>query len=88
MFHVLRTTALVTDWSGTGKSLGLLQKNGEWAGPVTIACCKGGWQIVFMSSRFNNDAHSRYSAIEGKALTVYWAKDKADISSPGVRICI
>ena len=31
-----------------------------------------------MSSRFNNDAQSRYSAIAGEALTVYWAKDKAD----------
>ena len=33
---------------------------------------------MFMSSRFNKDAQSRYSAIEGKALTVYWAKDKID----------
>ena len=31
-----------------------------------------------MSSRFNNDAQSRYSPIEGEALTVYWATSKAD----------
>ena len=31
-----------------------------------------------MSSRFNTDAQSRYSAIEGEALCVYWAKDKAN----------
>ena len=78
MFQVGRTTALVTDWSRTGQSLGLWQKHCDCDGPVTIACCKGGWQIVFMLSRFNNDAQSRYSAIEGEALSVYWAKDKAD----------
>ena len=31
-----------------------------------------------MSSRFNNDAQSRYSPIEGEAITVYWATSKAD----------
>ena len=49
-----------------------------YGGPVTIACCRGRWKIVFMSSRFNNDAQSRYSPIEGEALTVYWATSKAD----------
>ena len=33
-----------------------------------------------MSSRFNDVAQSRYSAIEGEALTVYWAKYRADFS--------
>ena len=31
-----------------------------------------------MSSRFNNDAQSRYSPIEGEALTMFWAINKAD----------
>ena len=31
-----------------------------------------------MSSRFHNDAQSRYSPIEGKALNIYWAVNKAD----------
>ena len=31
-----------------------------------------------MSSRFNNDAQSWYSPIEGGALTVNWATSKAD----------
>ena len=78
MFQVSRITALVTDWSETGQALGLWQKHYECSGPITIACFREGWRIVFMSSRFNNDAQSRYSAIEGEALTVYWAKDKAD----------
>ena len=45
---------------------------------MTIVCCRGGWKIVFMSSRFNNDAQSRYSPIEGEALTIFWAVNKAD----------
>ena len=31
-----------------------------------------------MSSRFNNDAQSRYSAIEGECMTLYWAINKTD----------
>ena len=30
-----------------------------------------------MSSRFNNDAQLRYSPIEGEALTMFWAINKA-----------
>ena len=78
MFEVSRVTALVTDWSQEGQALGLWQKHCECAGPVAITCCRGGWKIVLMSSRFNNDAQSRYSPIEGEALTLYWATSKAD----------
>ena len=78
MFEVSRVTALVTDWSIEGQSLGLWQKHCSCKGPVTIVCCRGGWKIVFMSSRFNNDAQSRYSPIEGEALTMFWAINKAE----------
>lgn len=78
LFKVLRVTALVTDWALEGQSLGLWQKHCSCEGPVTIVCCRGGWKILFMSSRFNNDAQSRYSPIEGEALTIYWALNKAD----------
>ena len=78
MFQLDRITALVTDWSIEGQSLGLWQKHCSCKGPVTIVCCRGGWKIVFMSSRFNNDAQSRYSPIEGEALTMYWAINKSD----------
>ena len=71
-------TVLVTDWSLEGQSLGLWQKHCNCKGPVTIVCCRRGWKIVFMSSRFNNDAQSRYSPIEGEALKKFWAVNKAD----------
>ena len=48
MFEVGQKTALVTDWSKTGQALGLWQKHCQCGGPVTIACCRGGWRIVFM----------------------------------------
>ena len=78
MLELDRITALVTDWSVEGQSLGLWQKHCSCKGPVTIVCCRSGWKIVFMSSRFNNDAQSRYSPIEGEALTMFWAVNKAD----------
>ena len=77
-FDLDRITALVTDWSIEGQSLGLWQKHCSCKGPVTIVCCRGGWKIVFMSSRFNNYAQSRYSPIEGETLTMFWAVNKAD----------
>ena len=78
MFQVDRTTALVCDWSKEGQSLGLWQKYCNCAGQTTILCCKEGWKIVFMSSRFNNDAQSRYSPIEGECMTLFWAIHKTD----------
>ena len=68
----------MTDWSKTGQAIGLWQKHCQCEGEITISCCRGGWQIVFTSSRFNNDAQSRYSAIEREALTVYWGLEKTD----------
>ena len=70
--------ALVTDWAQEKQSLGIWQKHFDCKGPITIVCCRSGWRIVFMSSRINNDAQSRYSPIEGEALTVYWATSKGD----------
>ena len=78
MFEVDRITALVCDWSIEGQSLGLWQKHCHCQGPVTILCCQSGWKIVFMASRFNNDAQRRYSPIEGECLTLFWAIHKCD----------
>ena len=78
MFEVDQITALVCDWSKEGQSFGLWQKHCACAGPITILCCKGGWHIVFMSSRFNNDAQNRYSPIEGECVTLFWGIHKTD----------
>ena len=78
MFEMDQITALVTNWNIEGHSLGLWQKHCACKGPVTIVCCRGGWKIVFMLSRFYNHAQSRCSPIEGECLTLYWAINKAD----------
>ena len=78
IFEVDRITALVCDWSIEGQSLGLWQKHCNCSGKVTILCCRGGWKIICMASRFNNAAQRNYSPIEGECLTVFWALQKAD----------
>ncbi|GFN83679.1 transposon tf2-11 polyprotein [Plakobranchus ocellatus] len=40
-------------------------------------CCKTGWQITLVGSRFTSGAESRYAPIEGEALAVVDALDKA-----------
>ena len=78
MFKVSQVTVLVTEWSVEGQSLGLWQKHCNCKGPVTMICCRGVWKIVFMSSRFNNNLQSRYSPIEGEALTIFWTVNRVD----------
>ena len=78
IFEVDRITALVCDWLIEGQSLGLWQKHCHCRGEVTILCCRGGWKIVFMASRFNNAAQRNYSPIEGECLTLFWALNKGD----------
>ena len=47
MFKVNRITALVTDSSKEGQSLGLWQKHYSCKCDITILCYKGKWKIVF-----------------------------------------
>ena len=35
-----------------------------------LFCCKDGWRITLLGSRFTHAAESRYAAIEGEALAV------------------
>ena len=42
-------------------------------------CCKEGWQTVFVASKFNQPAVSRYHPIEGEAYAATWALDKCKI---------
>ena len=40
-------------------------------------CCQGGWEIALVGSRFTHAAESRYAPIEGEALAVADALEKA-----------
>ena len=39
-------------------------------------CCNDGWHLIFVGSRYCNDAESRYAPIEGEASAIAWALQK------------
>ena len=76
IFDPSKPTCLATDWSKNGIGFWLLQKHGDCRGPVPF-CCAGGWKITLVGSRFTHAAESRYAPVEGEALAVVDALDKA-----------
>ena len=73
-FDKTKPTHLATDWSRDGI--------GFWIEtlfmPINLSfCCQNGWKITLVGSRFTNSAESRYEPIEGEALAVADALDKA-----------
>ena len=62
-------TCLATDYSGVGIGFFLLQKHCSCSG-TTPTCCKSGWQLTLVGSRFLHDAETRYAPIEGECLAV------------------
>ena len=76
IFDQSRPTCLATDWSKEGLGYWLVQKHCDCAG-VRPFCCKSGWKVVLMGSRFTHGAESHYAPIEGEALAVVDALDKA-----------
>lgn len=76
IFDKSRPTCLATDWSKTGIGFWLLQKH--CACPVSKPfCCRTGWRVTLVGSRFTSSAESRYAPVEGEALAVADALDKA-----------
>ena len=65
-------TCLATDYSGVGIGFFLLQKHCScpWNTPT---CCKSGWQLTLVGSRFLHDAERRYALIEGECLAVAYS---------------
>ena len=76
IFDKTKPTCLATDWSKQGIGYWLFQKHCSC--PSTdLFCCKQGWKITLVGSRFTHAAESRYAPIEGEALAVADALDKA-----------
>ena len=76
IFDKTKPTCLATDWSKEGLGFYLLQKHCNCT-PTKPFCCKGGWKITLVGSRFTSSAESRYAPIEGEALAVVYALEKA-----------
>ena len=76
IFDKTKPTCLATDWSKDGVGYWLFQKHCTCP-TQDIFCCKTGWKITLVGSRFTHAAESRYAPIEGEALAVADALDKA-----------
>lgn len=76
IFDKIKPTCLATDWSKYGVGYWLFQKHCTCP-TQDIFCCKMGWKITLVGSRFTHAAESRYAPIEGEALAVADALDKA-----------
>ncbi|VDI76071.1 Hypothetical predicted protein [Mytilus galloprovincialis] len=76
IFDKSKPTCLATDWSKTGIGFWLFQKHCSCKGSEPF-CCNTGWRITLVGSRFTHPAESRYAPVEGEALAVVDALDKA-----------
>ena len=76
IFDKMKPTCLATDWSKSGIGYWLLQKHCQCPG-TTPFCCPGGWKTTLVGSRFLHAAEAHYAPIEGEALAVADALDKA-----------
>ena len=76
IFDKKKPTCLATDWSKSGIGYCLLQKHCRCQ-KVKPFCCKTGWKTVLIGSRFTHSSESRYAPIEGEALAVADALERA-----------
>ena len=76
IFDKSKPTCLATDWSKDGIGYWLFQKHCTCRNE-TLFCCRSGWKITLVGSRFTHPAESRYAPIEGEALAVAEALQKA-----------
>ena len=75
IFDQTRPTCIATDWSQEGLVYWLPQKHCDCADARPF-CCKSGWKVVLLGSRFTHGAESRYASIEGEALAIVDALNK------------
>lgn len=76
IFQKGRPTCLISDWSREGIGFWLTQKHCSCLS-VSPICCKSGWKVVLVGSRFLKPAETRYSVVEGEALAVAYALHKS-----------
>ena len=76
IFDKTKPTCLATVWSKSGIGFWLFQKHCQCPDTIPL-CCNDGWKTTLVGSRFTHDAESRYAPIEGEALPVADALDKA-----------
>ena len=76
IFDKGRPTCLATDWSKSGIGFWLTQKHCKCQSSDPF-CCREGWRVTLVGSRFTHAAESRYAPVEGEALAVADALNRA-----------
>ena len=76
LFDKSKPTCLATDWSKNGIGFWLFQKHCKCVRTVPF-CCRDGWKITLIGSRFTSATESRYAPVEGETLAVADALEKA-----------
>jgi len=76
MFDINKTTCLATDWSKDGVGFFLMQKYCECQ-EIKPNCCTEGWRVTMAGSRFLRPNEEGWAPIEGEALAVVYALQKA-----------
>ena len=71
-----RKTCLSTDWWKYRIGFSLGQKHCSCPSDEPC-CCQTGWKLTFASNRYTHNAEENYAPVEGEALAVAWALDKA-----------
>ena len=66
-FEKNRVTVISTDWSKIGVSFALMQKHCNCQ-LINLKCCREGWRICPVGSRFCSPAEIYYTIMEGEAL--------------------
>ena len=74
MFDPYKITALLTDWCKHGVGFLLMQKHcrclPKTSGEINPLCCKEGWKVTMVGSRFTIPAEANYYPTEGEMLGV------------------
>ncbi|XP_069110181.1 uncharacterized protein [Argopecten irradians] len=75
IFDPSKPTSLATNYSKSGIGFWLLQKHCTCTNDSSL-CCRDGWKVTLVGSRFTHAAEMRYTPVEGEALAVADALDK------------
>ena len=70
LFDPRLTTGLITDWCQDGMGHIMAQKHCLCPKPTDLNCCKEGWKVCSVGSRFCNKAESNYSSTDGEFTTL------------------